>query len=47
MPSLSPVSVVCSVVTAPMLAQLVGYQTVVREVEGSSPGRTNTPVLKN
>ena len=23
------------------LAQLVGYQTVVREVEGSSPGQTN------
>ena len=33
--------------TAAWLAQLDGYQTVVREVEGSSPGRTNTHGLKN
>ena len=32
---------------AAWLAQLVGYQTAVREVEGSSPGRTNTQGLKN
>ena len=33
--------------TAAWLAQLDGYQTVVREVEGSSPSRTNTQGLKN
>ena len=33
--------------TAGWLAQLDGYQSVVREVEGSSPGRTNTQGLKN
>ena len=31
---------------AAWLAQLVGYQTVVREVEGSSPAWTNTQGLK-
>ena len=28
------------------LAQLVGYQTVVREIEGSIPGRISTQGLK-
>ena len=32
---------------ARLAAQLVGYQTVVREVEGSRPGRTNTQGLQN
>ena len=34
-------------VSAPWLAQLVGYQTVVRKVEGLSPGWTNTQDVKN
>ena len=36
-----------AVVADIVLAQLVWYQTVVREVEGSSPGLTNTKGLKN
>ena len=39
--------VLCYMQPAAWLDQLVGYQTVVREVEGSSPGQTNTQALKN
>ena len=36
----------CLFVLLKPLAQLVGYQIDVREVRGSSPGRTNTQGLK-
>ena len=39
-------SSILELLTAAWLAQLVGYQTVVREVKGSRPGRTNTQGLK-